>query len=130
MLPYNRKIIIIIFVYIIPAKIVTYRKNTKDKKHMLVEVSLLIAAVSLGFSIYTGVANMKRNKSSDDKKDASETTTVIVKLENIQSGISEIKADMKDMKREVKEAEEKIVRLDESLKSAWRAINKIQGNGE
>lgn len=69
---------------------------------------------------------MKRNKSTDDKKEATEMTTVIVKLENISKDTGEIKNDMKSVKDEVKHNTEKIIRLDESLKSAWKAINRLQ----
>ena len=69
---------------------------------------------------------MKRNKSTDDKKEATEMTTVIVKLENISKDTGEIKKDMKSVKDEVKHNTEKIIRLDESLKSAWKAINRLQ----
>lgn len=96
---------------------------------MSVEVAILISAVSLGFAIYSGVANMKRNKTTDDKKEATEMTTVIVKLEGISRDTSEIKNDLKSVKEDVKHNSEQIIRMDESLKSAWRAINKLQDKG-
>ena len=89
---------------------------------MTVEVAILVSAVSLGFAIYSGVTNMKRNKATDDKKEATEMTTVIVKLEGISRDTSEIKNDLKDVKSDVK-------KHDEPLKSAWKAINKLQDKG-
>nr|DAP86086.1 MAG TPA: hypothetical protein [Caudoviricetes sp.] len=96
---------------------------------MTVEVAILVSAVSLGFAIYSGVTNMKRNKATDDKKEATEMTTVIVKLEGISRDTSEIKNDLKDVKSDVKKHDEQIIRMDESLKSAWKAINKLQDKG-
>lgn len=90
---------------------------------MTVEVSLLIAFFSLAFGIYQGVVNMKRNKSTDDRKDASEMTTVIVKLEGIGKDTGEIKNDVRGLKEEVKHNSEQLIRQDESLKSAWKRIN-------
>ena len=52
---------------------------------MTVEVSVAISLVSLIVAIIVGVSGMKRTARNDDKKDASELTTVIVKLENIGS---------------------------------------------
>lgn len=95
---------------------------------MTIEVALLISGVSLAFAIYSGISNMKRNQNADVKKDASEMTTVIVKLENINTGITEIKAEMNSVKNDRKEDREKIIRLDESLKSAWKRIEIIEGN--
>lgn len=96
---------------------------------MTVELAILISAVSLGFAIYSGVANLKRNKTTDDKKEATEMTTVIVKLEGISRDTSEIKNDLKSVKEDVKHNSEQIIRMDESLKSAWKAINKLQDKG-
>lgn len=93
---------------------------------MTVEVALLISLVSVVFSIYQGVSNMKRNRTTDDKRESSELTTVIVKLENIGKDTSEIKADLKDVKSDVKKNTEQIIRLDESLKSAWKRINQLE----
>jgi hypothetical protein len=48
---------------------------------------------------------MKRSQKTDDKKEATELTTVIVKLENISTGISEIKNELGNIKIDVKELE-------------------------
>ena len=96
---------------------------------MTIEVALLISAVSLAFSLYTGIVNLKRNRSSDDKRESSELTTVIVKLEGISRDTAEIKNDLKNLREDVKGNTEKIIRLDESLKSAWKRINYLEGKG-
>lgn len=92
---------------------------------MTIEVALLISGLSFAFAVYQGISNMKRNKAADDKKEASEMTTVIVKLENIGKDTSEIKNDLKNIRNDVKKNSEEIVRMDESLKSAWKAINHL-----
>lgn len=94
---------------------------------MTIEVALLISGISLAFAFFQGVTNLKRNKTVDDKKEASEMTTVIVKLEGISKDTSEIKNDIKSVKTDVKHNSENIIRLDESLKSAWKIINHLQG---
>lgn len=93
---------------------------------MTVEVSLMIAAASLVFGIYQGVSNLKRNKSTDDRKEATQMTTVIIKLESIEKNTAEIKNDLRGVKDDIKKHDEQIIRLDESLKSAWKIINKLQ----
>ena len=95
--------------------------------NMTIEVAVLISALSVAFAIYQGIVNLKRNKAADDKTEASEMTTVIVKLEGISKDTSEIKNDIKDVKNDVKHNSESIIRLDESLKSAWKIINHMQG---
>lgn len=94
---------------------------------MTIEVALLISVCSLAFAMYQGIANLKRNKATDDRKEASEMTTVIVKLESIGKDTGEIKNDMKDVKQDVRKNTEQIIRIDESLKSAWKRINLLEG---
>lgn len=93
---------------------------------MTIEVALLISIVSVAFSIISGIVSMKRNKTADDKHEATELTTILVKLENISGDTTEIKADIKGVKEDIKHHSEQIIRMDESLKSAWKAINKLQ----
>lgn len=93
---------------------------------MTVEVALLISGVSLAFALYQGITNMKRNKSQDDKQDASQLTTVIVKLENIGEGVNEIKSDMKGVKEDVVELRERIVAVEQSAKSAHHRVDLLE----
>lgn len=93
---------------------------------MTVEVALLISGVSLAFAIYSGIANLKRNKSNDDKKDATEMTTVIVKLENIGTGIAEIKSEMTNVKNDLRESRERIIKVEESAKQAHKRLDSFE----
>lgn len=95
---------------------------------MRIEAALLISIVSVIFGVYSAFVNIKRNENSDVKKDASEMTTVIVKLENINTGITEIKSELSNVKSDIKDDREKIIRIEESLKSAWKRIETIEGN--
>ena len=93
---------------------------------MTIEVALLISVASLTFGIYQGVTNSKRNQKSDTKQDVSEMTTVIVKLENIGTGISDIKKEMGDLKKDIKEDRERIIRLEESAKQAHKRLDDFE----
>lgn len=95
---------------------------------MTVEVALVISFLSVGFGIWSGVSNVRRNEKNDTRNDASELTTVIVKLENISAGITEIKSELNNVKNDRKEDREQIIRMDESLKSAWKRIAIIEKN--
>lgn len=97
---------------------------------MTIEVALVISALSVAFGIYQGVTNMKRDRTADDKKDATQLTTVIVKLENISAGISDIKSDMRNVKDEVKEVRERLIKVEDSAKSAHRRIDELHFSGQ
>ena len=99
----------------------------KEGDFMTIEVALLISGISLAFGIYQGIANLKRNKASDDKKDATEMTTVIVKLESIGTGVTEIKSDMKNIRQDLQELRERVVVVEQSTESAHYRIDTLEG---
>ena len=90
---------------------------------MTIEVALLISGVSVAFGVYSGIKNLKRNEKAEVKQDASEMTTVIVKLENICTGIAEIKTEMNNVKNDIKEDRERIIRVEESAKQAHKRLD-------
>ena len=92
---------------------------------MTIEIALLISIASVFFAIVFGINSMRRGQKADDKKEQNDMTTVIVKLENIQAATTEIKNDIKSLKSDVRANSEDIVRMDESLKSAWKRINEL-----
>lgn len=92
---------------------------------MTIEVALLISIVSVFFAIIFGLNSMRRNQKADDKREQSDMTTVIVKLESIRVDTNEIKNDIKSLKSDVRHNSEDIIRMDESLKSAWKRINEL-----
>jgi peptidoglycan hydrolase CwlO-like protein len=95
---------------------------------MTIEISLLISGVAVAVSIYLGITSNRRSQKTDDKKEASEMTTVIVKLENIGTGIAKIEAKMNSIENDRREDREKLIRLEESVKSAWKRIDLIEKN--
>ena len=90
---------------------------------MTIEVALLISGISVAFGIFSGISTLKRNQSSDVRRDASEMTTVIVKLENIGTGITEIKNEMTNVKNDIKESRERIIKVEESAKQAHKRLD-------
>lgn len=99
---------------------------------MTIELMSLVTILSVGFAIFSGIVNLRRNNKSDVQKDTSEMTTVLVKLENIQTNLTEIKnefrRDIDRIKADTMDNHDDIIRIDTSLKSAWNAINEIKGN--
>lgn len=90
---------------------------------MTIELALLISGVSVSFAIYQGITNMKRNQKADDKSEATQLTTVIVKLENIGTGITEIKSEVSNLKNDIKEDHDRIIKTEESVKSFHKRLD-------
>ncbi len=93
---------------------------------MTIEVALLISGVSLAFGIYQGITSLKRDQTNDAKTDASQLTTVIVKLENIGTGIARIEKEVTDIKKDVQADHERLVRTEESVKQAHNRITECK----
>lgn len=95
---------------------------------MTIEVAVVISLISLIFAIVSEVSGMKRNARTDDRKDASELTTVIVKLENIGNDIKEIKTDLRDVKADIQVHAEKIVKMEQQIKVLNKTVFKTDVN--
>ena len=97
---------------------------------MEINFSTIMSVLSFIVALYVAITNSKRNNKQDTKSDASEMTTVIVKLENIGNGITEIKSEMKTIKTDMKEDHDRIIRVEESAKQAHKRIDELQHNHE
>lgn len=97
---------------------------------MTIEATILISVVSVSFALYFGLKGMRRNQKKDDAEEASERTTVIVKLENISSGIAEIKSEMCNLRSDLREQRERLVIAEESVKSAHKRIDELRKKEE
>ncbi len=89
-------------------------------------IALLISAVSLVFGIYTGVFSIKRSTRKDERRDASELATVMVKLEDIVEGIGEIKSDIANVKVDIKELTERLIVAEQRIRQADKTIDEMQ----
>lgn len=90
---------------------------------MTIEVALVISGVSLAFGLYSGIANMKRNSKTDTQQEATQLTTVIVKLENLGTGITEIKNELGNIKNDTRELRDRIIAVEQSTKQAHKRID-------
>lgn len=81
---------------------------------------IFISVCSLLLALYTFVS--KANKES-----TTELTTVIVKLEAISGGISDIKSEIASLKDDQRTDHDKIIKLESSLATAWKRIDEIMG---
>lgn len=94
---------------------------------MKIDVPILISVLSLLVAAAVGISSIKRNKSSDDRQEASEMTTLIVKLENINNGVNEIKSDMRNMRSDIQDLRDRLIIVEQSTKSAHHRLDSIEG---
>ena len=89
---------------------------------MSVDIKILISVVSVSIAVFTSIRGLTKNI----KDDASQMTTVIVKLENIGSGISDIKAEMSNLKEDVATNRERLIKVEESTRQAHKRLDEIK----
>lgn len=90
---------------------------------MDINTGVLIALIGC----IVGLSGWLRNHDSDNDKETSNMTTVLVKLENIQVGISELKSDLKRTAEDLKGIDRRLTVVEESVKQAHNRINEIKG---
>ena len=117
---YNR-VCLFIFIFFYMYVIVKITKRP-EVGIMITYIPIYISAVSLLLAIYTYL-------SKSNKDNTTELTTVIVKLENIGNGISDIKSEIASLKNDQKDDHDRLIRVEESLASAWKRINEISMGG-
>ena len=89
---------------------------------MNIELSILVAVLALGCSIISVVSALRRNNKKSDKEQATEMTTVIVKLENISNDIKDVKNDLKDLKVDLQKHSERLTIIEERIRILDRAV--------
>ena len=90
-------------------------------------ISIVISLLSLAVAAIVGFTNIKRSKSTDDRHEAAEMTTVIVKLETISTGITEIKSDMRNLQTSQQELRDRLIICEQSTKSLHHRVDKLEG---
>lgn len=90
---------------------------------MDINTGVLIALIGC----IVGLAGWLRNHDSDNEKETSNMTTVIVKLENIRGSISDLKLDLKRTAEDLQSIDRRLTVVEESVKQAHNRINEIKG---
>lgn len=90
---------------------------------MDINTGVLIALIGC----IVGLAGWLRNHDSDQEKETSNMTTVIVKLENIRGSISDLKLDLKRTAEDLQSIDRRLTVVEESTKQAHKRINEIKG---
>ena len=99
---------------------------------MSIEIALLISIVSVCFSVFFGLKNNKRSDTKDIEERVKENTRINMKLDNIASNTTEIKNDVSEMRKEINLHGERIIKVEDSVKSAHHRLDGLEKrlNGE
>jgi peptidoglycan hydrolase CwlO-like protein len=100
----------------------------------MIDPSFWVALAALIVSIVFGIITATRNGSIDvkaeideAKKEAALSAKIETALNSIQSDTREIKADQKGVRADITDMNQRLTKVEESLKSAWVRIDEIRG---
>ena len=95
---------------------------------MTIELStaIIISVLSLGFSVYMGLKNNKRTDTKDVEERVKENTRINMKLDAISSNTTDIKNEVSETRKEINSHDNRIIKVEESVKSAHHRIDGIE----
>ena len=95
---------------------------------MTIELStaIIISVLSLGFSVYMGLKNNKRTDTKDVEERVKENTRINMKLDAISNNTTDIKNEVSEMRKEINSHDNRIIKVEESVKSAHHRIDGIE----
>lgn len=89
-------------------------------------IAVIVTIISVAFAIYFGLKSSKRNESTDIEKSAYERASINVKLDQIGGDVRDIKYDVTGVKKDFQLLNERVIKVEESAKSAHHRIDGIE----
>jgi hypothetical protein len=96
-------------------------------------IAVIISIISVAFSVFFGLFtlgfNLKNNKKSDNAElteRVKENTRINMKLDTISSNTTEIKNEVTEMRKELNSHDNRIIKVEESVKSAHHRIDGLE----
>ena len=103
-----------------------------ERSRVMIELSLLLSGISVAFAIFFGISNKKRNDKKDAEQETEERATantlMMTKLENIANDVKDIKRDYKETRAEVQDLHDRVLIVEQSLKSYHKRLNGMNLN--
>ncbi|WP_107951726.1 hypothetical protein [Lysinibacillus parviboronicapiens] len=91
---------------------------------MSIEMSLLFGAIGTLLCVLGAIITMKK----DSKNQGTSEASIFSKVDYIAQGVDDIKLDLKDQARKIESQNERLIRVEESAKSAHKRLDKVDGN--
>lgn len=96
-------------------------------------VAIIISIISVTFSIFFGIVslvlnikNNRRTDNSDLENRVRENTRINMKLDTISSNTKEIKDEVVEMRKELNSHDNRIIKVEESVKSLHHRVDEME----
>lgn len=90
---------------------------------MLQEIVQILAILSPLAALVFGYFSFNNSRKQNERKEAEEKTTIIIKLENINDTVKDIKSDISSVKSELSDLTERLIKVEASVASAHKRID-------
>lgn len=91
-----------------------------------VSTAIIISVLSLAFSVFMGLKSNKRTDTKDIEERVKENTRINMKLDAISINTTDIKNEVSEMRKEINSHDNRIVKVEESVKSAHHRIDGLE----
>lgn len=91
-----------------------------------ISIALLCTVGGIIFSYLSFSRHQKRDIAKDTKEEVSEITKATEELKHVSNGINDIKLDIREMNRNMSNTNEKVIRLEESVKQAHKRLDSLE----
>ena len=92
----------------------------------MIDLSTLLSVLAVVIAGIGLFLNWKKGNKAEDQKEATEITTVIVKLENISNDTKDIKNELRNVRNEVGELRERVIVAEQAAKSLHRRVDGLE----
>ena len=96
-------------------------------------IAVIISIISVAFSIFFGIVSFALNIKNDRRTDNSdledrvrENTRINMKLDAISNNTKEIKDEVVEMRKELNSHDNRIIKVEESVKSLHHRIDRME----
>ena len=93
---------------------------------VLHDMVTILAVLSPLAALVFGYFSFNNTRKNNERRDAEERTTIIIKLENISENIKDVKSDLENVKQDLSTLTERLVKVEASVASAHRRIDNVE----
>ncbi|WP_195970398.1 hypothetical protein [Clostridium thermobutyricum] len=93
---------------------------------MKIDITVLVGFVGTVISIWCMLVKWKKDGAKQESQETKEQTILSTKLDYISKNIDDIKVDLRARAKENAELKERLIKVEESTKSAHKRIDEIE----
>ncbi|MGU8983482.1 hypothetical protein ACV30U_01550 [Clostridium perfringens] len=95
---------------------------------MNIDITVLVGILSAITGIVLGIWKNKKDREKSLKEDTVQDTVVATKLDYISKGVDDIRLDIKAQDKRISNVVERLIKVEESIKSAHHRLDGLEEN--